>query len=340
MNPAHYSDSPGGKPKVSVITGYYNRSDAVEATIRSILDQTFRDLELIAFDDCSNDGTGECLLRLQAELGDSRFRVIIHETNRGFTQGMIDAIAASQADYICIQGSGDVSLPERIARQVQLLDSRPEVGAVGCWYTNIVSTTGARRERRPNADDVALEDLLEENVFSHGEVMMRRETYLRAGGYRVAFKYSQDIDLWLRIVRLARLATVPEFLYERYVRFDGVSYEPRKFSLQARYSILARRFAVMPPADAQDALQRLAAHGPSTMIPDNDPDLQKRYIKGALRSAIFDASTNAEEVVRSNVTGAALRFGLVAFIRLLRSPLMSPARTLTARMLGIKARGA
>ena len=323
-------------PKVTVITGYYNRVAAVDATIHSILSQTFKNIELIAFDDCSSDGTGLRLLELQDKYQDPRFKVINHERNKGFVQGMIEAIALSSGEYICVQGSGDISLPQRIERQVALLDARSDVGAVGCWYTNIVSTTGARRARKPSADKVNFDSLLTgSNVFSHGEVMMRREIYEQAGGYRAAFKYSQDIDLWLRIVRLAKLATVPEFLYERFVRFDGVSYDPRKFAQQMRYSLLARRIAKLPAHEAKKIIDILSSSGPLTLVPQSDPVLQKLYIKGALRSAIFGASSGAEALAKANIVNPLLRFGIIYFARLFNSPICSPLRKITSKFFGM-----
>lgn len=322
-------------PKVTVVTGYYNRADAVDMTIHSVLSQTFADIELIAFDDCSNDGTADRLLQLSEELQDPRFRVIVHESNRGFTQGMIDAIAASSSDYICVQGSGDVSLPARIERQVALLDAQPRVGAVGCWYTNVVSTSGARRPRRPSAVGVDFDGLLKGNVFSHGEVMMRRSAYAQAGGYRAAFKNCQDYDLWLRMVRVSELATVPEFLYERFIRFDGVSYDPRKFSVQARYFLLTRRIAQMPENEAAATIAALATSGPLPLIDKSDSALQKRYIKAALRSAVFGASREAAALAEENIASRPVRFALVSFIRIYGSPLLSPLHRIVSKVFGM-----
>lgn len=322
-------------PRVSVITGYYNRVNAVEATIKSILNQSFRDLELIAFDDCSTDGTREKLLQLQQELGDPRFKVIAHSRNKGFTQGMIDAIAESSGEYICVQGSGDISLPTRVEKQVRHLDEHPNVGAVGCWYTNVVSTSGIRRPRKPSAEGISFDELIRGNVFSHGEVMMRRSAYTAAGGYRAAFKNCQDYDLWLRMVRLYQLGTVPELLYERYIRFDGVSYDPRKFSVQARYFLLAQRIARMPPHEAEIAVRTLEKEGPLSMIPKSDSALQRRYIKAALRSTALGAKAEAESLALECIVNPVVRTGIVVFIRAFSHKSFTPVRTLISKALGL-----
>ncbi|MCD9029525.1 glycosyltransferase [Luteimonas sp. BDR2-5] len=323
------------RPKVSVITGYYNRANFVDSTILSILNQTYINIELIAFDDRSSDGTGERMLDLQDRIQDDRLKVIIHERNKGFTVGMIDAIASSSGEYICVQGSGDISLPDRIARQVEVLDKNPEVGAVGCWYTNIVSTTGARRPCRPSADEVGFDELFKKNVFSHGEVMMRRSVYEKAGGYRAAFKFCQDIDLWLRISRIAKLATVQDYLYERFVRFDGVSYDPKKFAIQARYSLLARRIALMSSTQADSALRQLEIDGPLVLVEQSDKDFQRHCLKAVIRSMIFGGNREAEELAEVTIVSPALRKALIAAIRIYALPLLFPVRKLLPKAFGV-----
>lgn len=301
-------------PKVSVITGYYNRADCVDSTILSILNQSYTDIELIAFDDRSADGTGNRLLELQDRLRDDRFKVIIHEKNKGFTVGMIDAIAGSRGEYVCVQGSGDVSLPERVRRQVAVLDSMPDVGVVGCWYTNVVDGSGHRRQRKPIADNVGFAELMKANIFSHGEVMMRRSVYDLAGGYRPQFRFCQDIDLWLRASKHSRLHTVKDFLYDRHVRFDGVSYHPDKFPLQARYAILTRKAASLSGTELEDFLKILGASGPEVLVPADDKTLQRLLRSAVLRSAVFGGSVEAEKLA-SKITNRVLRAAFIFFSR-------------------------
>ena len=323
-------------PKVSVITGFYKRGDFLETTIRSILNQTFSDFELLVFDDASPDGTGQRLLDLAAEIDDPRLRPILHETNLGFTQGMIDAIAKSTGEYIAVQGSGDISLPARLARQVEYLDAHPRTGAVGCWYTNVVAETNARRERNPDATGSTLASLLRGNVFSHGEVMMRRSAYLEAGGYRAAFRNCQDYDLWLRLVQVSDLATVREQLYDRYVRMDGVSYDPKKFAVQARYFLLAQRIGGMDPKQSAAMADTLAKEGPLGMVPQDDKALQARYLKAALRSIVWGASDEAEALARSSIVSPLRRTGVIATARILKSPIGKPVRRFIQKRFGVE----
>jgi glycosyltransferase involved in cell wall biosynthesis len=321
-------------PRVSVITGYYNRSDVVDRTLSSVLSQTYSDLELVVFDDASSDGTAASIQRFADKAQDSRLTVRNHEANLGFVRGLAEAIADTDSEFIAIQGSGDVSHASRLERQVELLDARPEVGAVGCWYYNIVEHEGIRRLRKPDADAADLSSLMERNVFSHGEVMIRRSAYDAAGGYRLAFSNSQDVDLWLRLVQVAQLATVKEPLYERYVQFDGVSYHPRKLAKQARYSIAARQLVSMSMGEADYWLQRIEAEGPGALVPDDHPILQRRYMHSAIRSAIWGATDDAVEIA-SSIQSAAKRRLVVAAVRAAATPIAKPMLALARKALGV-----
>ncbi|MCY1648415.1 glycosyltransferase [Caulobacter sp. SL161] len=279
-------------PRVTVITGYYNRGALLDRTLQSLLDQTYPNLEIIVFDDCSPDDTAE-RLKTYAARNDPRLKIIQHETNMGFTRGMINAISQASGEYIAVQGSGDVSTPDRIAEQAAVLNSRPEVGVVGSHYDNIVEQAGIARTRTPNANSMSLDRLVLGNVFSHGEVMFRRSAYDKAGGYRPEFKYCQDYDLWLRMIKVCEFYTVPRVLYNRYVQFSGVSYDPEKASIQMRYSILARRMALAPEVDAEAMFKCLSDAGPAALIPASDRELQRRIFKAALRSIVWGDGTQA-----------------------------------------------
>ena len=289
-------------PKVAVVTSYYNRAPVVRRTLESILDQTFTDFELYAVDDNSTDATWETMQALATERRDPRLKLHRNEPNKGFVRTMIDTIEASRGTYVAVQGSGDVSAPTRLEKQVALLDNRPELSTVGCFYTNIVETSGVRRPRRIVADDVDLAQLLKGNVFSHGEVMYRRSAYNAAGGYRPAFVFSQDYDLFLRLIQVGPFATVPELLYDRYVAFDGVSYSPEKFIRQTQLGLLAQRLALQPLDEQSTLLADLDWAKLDCLVPRNDPTLQRKLANAVIRALFWRNPTLAHELVASHMS--------------------------------------
>jgi glycosyltransferase involved in cell wall biosynthesis len=324
--------------RIDVITGYYNRASVVNRTLDSLRNQSFQDFRLVVFDDASTDGTGAALMAYTEAAEDERIDARIHETNVGFVRGLATAIESVDSEYIAIQGSGDVSRPDRLERQAALLDARPEVGVVGCWYVNVVEREGVRRLRTPDASQASFATLQRQNFFSHGEVMIRRSAYESVGGYRTAFRNSQDLDLWLRLSLVSKFATVPEVLYERYVQFDGVSYDPRKLLRQAAYSIAARRISSMDDESARKWLIQIEAEGPECLVPRTDPEVQAKYVKAALRSAVWGATEDGVEIARAGINNRLLRATLASALRTYGSPAGAPIRPVVRRALGVRKR--
>lgn len=322
-------------PKISVITGFYNRAALLERTISSILTQTYDDIELIVFDDASTDDTVDRLRDLETRLKDSRLRVVVNAENRGFVPSLVDAIEASSGEYIAIQGSGDASLPRRLELQAQILDTQPEIGVVGGWYYNIQENLGTERLRRPSANGMGYEEFFKGNVFSHGEVMFRRDVYDLAGGYRVEFKNAQDYDLWLRMSRFTQFATVPEPIYDRYVQFDGVSYVPRKIVNQSCYSVAARRLSAMSATDEKSALQRIGEEGPQVVVDSSDLAVQKKIRQAVLRLVVFGSPAAGAELASASITGTVQRWALLMFAKLYGRRPFSLVQPFLRRKLGV-----
>ncbi|GAA4319412.1 glycosyltransferase family 2 protein [Compostibacter hankyongensis] len=231
------------KPRVSVICGYYNKEDEVDRSVGSVLNQSFQDFEFIVFDDCSTDATFDRLTKYGA---DSRVRLVRYEKNIGFVKGMIRALSVAAGDYIAIHGAGDISLENRLERQVAMLDEHHDAVAASSFHVNIDPKNG-KRELARLPETLVMTDFLKINPISHGGVMFRRDAYLSCGGYSESFVYSQDLDLWLRMSRLGCIKVVQELLYERIVQFDGVSFKPDKFVRQVRYAYLARKMVGYSP---------------------------------------------------------------------------------------------
>src|SRR5438128_2256003 len=114
-------------PKVSVIIPTYNRAGFLRAAVQSVLDQTFTDFDVVIVDDASQDETQSVVERLQ----DKRIRCIRHPTNRRIAATRNTGIVNSTGEYIAFLDDDDQWLPEKLAKQVAMLDgSALSVGAV------------------------------------------------------------------------------------------------------------------------------------------------------------------------------------------------------------------
>ncbi|MEN2749001.1 glycosyltransferase [Sphingomonas sp. T9W2] len=238
-------------PRVSVVSAFYNRGSRVRNSVGSVLAQTYPNLEVVIVDDGSTDDT---LAQLQA-FDDPRLTVI-SRGNRGFVASINDAIRASSGAFVAIHGSGDLSFPDRVARQAQVLIDDPAIGVVGCWVEDDETVGDGTLVFRPPAGLPFHEALLTRNLFTHGETMFRRALYDQVGGYREFFRYAQDRDLWLRISRHADYAIVPDILYRRFKPAGGVSADPQKLVLQAYLSDFAVQCARAVDRGEADPLDR------------------------------------------------------------------------------------
>ena len=204
-----------GSPAVSVVMSVYNGQRHVAEAIESILGQTFTGFEFIVINDGSTDRSGDIL----AGYGDPRLRIVT-QANQGLTRSLNRALGLSRGRYVARMDADDVSLPTRLERQVGWLDGHPRLGALG----TAVSVIDDRGETVPEegqletitgSDAVAQRLIAGHNALIHGSVMMRHEAVERAGGYREAFEYSQDYDLWLRIIEHYDVDNLPQVLYYR-----------------------------------------------------------------------------------------------------------------------------
>ena len=113
-------------PYVSVILPVYNNERTIAAAVQSILNQTYTDFELIIVNDGSTDKTAEYL----SSLNDPRVRIIGDQTNQGLPRRLNQAVAESRGVYIARMDADDVAFPERLAKQVEYLDSHRNVDLV------------------------------------------------------------------------------------------------------------------------------------------------------------------------------------------------------------------
>lgn len=236
-------------PIVSVVSAFYNRAQYVRESVGSLLDQAFREMEIIIVDDGSTDGTASEL----AKLSDPRLKVIV-QANAGFVAAMNCGIAASAGRYVAVHGSGDISLPGRFEAQAAFLDAHPDVGVVGCSVRvgqRIIGPWKGPIRRGPLYDAT-----LERNPFFHGEVMFRRSLFDHVGGYRPAFRFAQDRDLWLRMGRHCEYAILPEPYYERRFLANAVSRNPDQVIMQKKLAQFAVQNAKSVDATGRDLLDR------------------------------------------------------------------------------------
>jgi len=200
-------------PLVSVVLTSYNHARYLSQAIESVLAQTLKDIEVVTIDDASRDESPAILQRYA-----DRVKVIQHETNRGTYASLNEGIAHTSAPCIAILNSDDLWLPEKLEKQVAVMESDARIGLVHTAFRPIDADgnpidgnpLGVRFHPNPQGDLLA--ELLTRNLFITSSVLFRRECLERCGWFEERLFGMGDWDLWLRIAEYYRIGYVPEVL--------------------------------------------------------------------------------------------------------------------------------
>ncbi len=187
--------------KVSIILPAYNAAQTIETAVRSCLDQSCPDLELVLIDDGSTDETLSILQRLAQT--DKRIKIIAN-SHQGIVEALNSGIAAAKGKYIARMDSDDVMYPERIEKQSEELEKNNQFGLVSCFVEhggNAKTQEGyATHVHWINsvctAEEIGLNRFVE-SPMAHPSVMFRKELVEKYGGYRNG-DFPEDYELWLR----------------------------------------------------------------------------------------------------------------------------------------------
>lgn len=196
-------------PKVSVVMACCN-SDAekLRQSINSVLNQTWRDLELIIVDDGSKEAIQTEVSRITS---DNRVRVFRIE-HSGLGAALNHGVGRSLGDYIARLDDDDLALPSRIEKQVAFLDAHPNVSCVGTWFYDMVGDKFLPHRAYPTEHEQIIQGLLSLHWgLAHTAVMFRKSTFDKIGGYRIPGG-GQDLDLFLQLGTVGKLANIGEYL--------------------------------------------------------------------------------------------------------------------------------
>jgi glycosyltransferase involved in cell wall biosynthesis len=259
--------------RVSVVMGVFNGADALEETLASVAAQTLDDFECIVVDDGSTDARVGALLASWKQR-DRRFRVIRRE-KQGLTRALIAGCAKARGEFIARVDVGDTMAPGRLADQEAVLREYPDCVFVSAWtqfhgprWEPLWVNPGRGPEERPAS--ILPEDArqgLTGDIPHHGSVMFRRSAYERVRGYRAAFYFGQDWDLWYRLAEVGTFWVVSRVLYHARFFPEGISIShaarQRYIAECSHGAFVARRNG----RDEQPWLERAAAIRPEAARP-------------------------------------------------------------------------
>ena len=228
------------KGLVSVVMSAYNAENFIADSIRSILNQTYENLEFIIINDCSSDNTSQIIERFSNN--DSRIKLIHNKENLGLTKSLNIGIKHAEGEFIARLDADDTSEPLRLEKQVNFFNTHQDTTLVGSGGY-LINNLGHKVSRiNVISRECVIRRLMTHlNLFIHSSIMVRRRIIEDVGGYREKFRYSQDYDLILRVSDKYILSNIPDHLVGW--RISSTSQTMQHHSLQRIYADIAREFA-------------------------------------------------------------------------------------------------
>jgi len=197
-------------PLVTVLMPVYNGGEYLKLSIGSILLQTYKDFELLIINDCSTDNSMEVI----QSFNDSRIVVHSNPVNMGQTKSLNAGLRLAKGRYIVVNDADDLSLPQRIEKQLDFITKHPEYPVVGC-SAYIMNKNGRISRIFQKAIDQRTIQIcpLSEPPLIHGSVIMNREVILGEGGYNESFRICQDYEMWSLLMRKGfHVTNLPDIL--------------------------------------------------------------------------------------------------------------------------------
>jgi glycosyltransferase involved in cell wall biosynthesis len=230
-------------PLLSFIVLSYNYEKYIGQTIRSILEQTVQDFEIVIVDDASSDRSREVINAFD----DSRIRLLVNEKNLGGAGSYNRAVEAARGEWLVNLDADDWIVPEKSQRQLDAIENDPELDIVGT-YCRVVDANGNQHPDHERLEPYfvqkhdlnVLDNWIGDNLLCRSSTMIRREAHLRIGLDDPTMIRAPDYELWTRALRHGcRFRIVPEQLTYYRLHARGVTFgDPRGTYLELSYAML------------------------------------------------------------------------------------------------------
>lgn len=213
--------------KVSILMGIFNCSNTLEESIESIIQQTYSNWELIMCDDGSTDSTYQIAQKYVLKYPE-KIRLLRNEKNMGLSYSLNKCLKEATGDYVARQDGDDISIPNRLEKQIDFLEGNPEYSIVSTGMI-LFDEEGEWGEIR-YTEKPKKHDFIKSTPFAHAPSCMKRSILTSVGGYRdtqMTLRV-EDYDLWFRIYEKGFIGyNMQDYLYK--VRDDRNAISRRKF---------------------------------------------------------------------------------------------------------------
>lgn len=235
-------------PFVSIIIPAYNAEKYIARSLKSALDQTYKNIEIIVIDDGSIDKTAEIV----KSFSDPRIRYLYQE-NKNVGAARNYGIKESRGKYITFLDADDEYLPEKVAKEVEFLERHPEYKTVYCdtlqYFSEKQGVLFVRKGEHPSGDIFPF--LLRSSVINLNAIMIERKTLIAVGMFDERPHFPEDWELWLRLAKAGfSFGHIHEGLVKVEMRKDSkttseVNLQAKKYLLE----VFKNLFSAMTPEE-------------------------------------------------------------------------------------------
>lgn len=259
---------------VSVLMPVYNtRRAELQVAIESILDQTYKDFEFIIINDGSTNDAEEVIL----DYKDDRIKYYKNETNLKLISTLNRGIDLCSGKYIARLDSDDYSEPDRLEKQVKVMEELPNVGLTGSFFKRVPENITITTPVRP--DIIKLCQRYVNNCVAHSSAMIRKsvltENNLRYNSYCV---HAEDYKLWCDMSYVCDIVVIPETLITVKTNADGVSQSNLAWQRKMVTVIMMENMIRDFPCDKKYLYSVLFKYIEGTVVSDNEFEDMKDFL--------------------------------------------------------------
>lgn len=228
-------------PVVSVVIPNYNHAKYISDAIASVLNQTFRDFEIIVVDDGSTDDSREVVAQFGGRVQ------YLYQRNAGLSAARNVGIQAARGEYIGVLDADDMYEPVFLESLIGELDSHPDADGIYCGYQFVDEKNSLlpQIENRSIPSEKLYTALLDGNFLVPEAVLVRRNCYDRSGLYDGSLRASEDWDMWLRLAKRYKIIHTTRILTRHRVLAGSMSSDPQRM-LTNRLSVLEKHVGLEP----------------------------------------------------------------------------------------------
>lgn len=218
--------------KASIVIPIYNCEKFLDATLKSIKNQSLRDFECIMVDDLSTDSS-ITIIKKYAQL-DSRFKIVKHKVNSGLAASRNSGTRIAKGKYICFLDADDLMLVDGLKIRCVALEKTKDESVIGCYCGSITIQENEKKVpkgvARPQLGNIDFISARGRCLFNANQPMFKTNLFIRMGGFNESLTQAEDYELWNRFLRNGYKVIA--------VKFDGVTYRARRNSMIRKGSLV------------------------------------------------------------------------------------------------------